>query len=201
MSDMLGGLLKQLSGDEIETLSSTLGTDPNQTNAALAAALPLLLQGLAQNASNDDGAASLHRALMRDHDGSVLDNLEAFLRNPDMSDGEGILGHILGDRRKAVETGVSSSSGLDMSKVGPLLATLAPILLGALGKRQRTESLDRGGLADMLGRERASIQNKAPELGGLAVLLDRDGDGQVADDLAGIGTGLLGKLLGGRRSN
>lgn len=198
MSDLLGTLLQQLSGEELETLSTTLGTDRAQTSSALAAALPLLLQGLANNAASQDGAASLHGALLNDHDGSVLDNLGGFLKDPDTSDGEGILGHILGDRRQAIESGVSSSSGLDMAKVGPLLATLAPLLLGALGRKQRAESLDTGGLADLLGRERSSLERKAPELGGLSVLLDRDGDGQVADDLAGLGTGLLGKLLGGR---
>ncbi|MDH3734333.1 MAG: DUF937 domain-containing protein [Gemmatimonadota bacterium] len=198
MSLNLEALLGQLTGEQLDTLSGSLGSDRGQTQAAVAAAMPLLFEGLARNASNADGAASLHGALAKDHDGSILDNLGGFLRKPDTADGDGILKHILGDRRTAIESGVSSSSGLDLSKVGPLLSTLAPILLGALGRKQRADSLDTGGLSDLLGRERQGLQKRAPELAGLAGLLDRDGDGQVADDLAGLGGGLLGKLLGGR---
>jgi hypothetical protein len=36
-------------------------------------------------------------------------------------------------------------------------------------------------------------------MGLVGQLLDSDGDGQVADDLAKIGVGLLGKFLGGKR--
>ena len=52
----------------------------------------------------------------------------------------------------------------------------------------------------MVGRHvlQEPFARAAPELGGLAGLLDQDGDGSVVDDLTGLGGGLLGKLLGGR---
>lgn len=198
MTSTLTSLLGQLTGSDLGGLSAALGTDDRQTQAAVAAALPLLLKGLARNTATEDGASSLRRALEKDHDGSVLDNLGGFLSKPDLADGDGILKHVLGDRRQVIETGVSSSSGLDISKVGPLLATLAPLVLGALGRKQRADALDDRGLADMLGAETQAMEAAVPELGGLGRLFDKDGDGSVADDIAGIGAGLLGKLLGGR---
>jgi hypothetical protein len=199
MSSTLSSLLEQLTGDSLGPLSRQLGADRASTQAALGTALPLLFQGLARNASQPDGAASLHGALERDHDGSVLDDLSGFLGRPDTDDGNGILGHILGDRRSAVEHGVSSSSGLDISKVTQLMAMLAPLVMGAIGRQQRTGQLDQGGLTDWLGSEQRQAAEAAPELGGLAQLLDADNDGSIADDLAGLGKGLLGSLLGGRR--
>jgi hypothetical protein len=195
---MAATLLEQLTGEQLGALTEALGTDSRQTQAAIAAALPMLLKGLARNASAGDGASSLGRALARDHDGSLLDDLGGFLRQPDLAEGDGILRHVLGDRQKAIEAGVSTSSGLNIAKVGPLLATLAPILLGALGRRQRSESLDDRGLADLLGLESQAVEAAAPELGGLTQLLDRDGDGSVSDDVATMGADLLGKLLGRR---
>ena len=187
MPSPITSLIDQLTGAQIGALSGKLGADASQTSAAVAAALPVLLAGLTRNAATEQGAGSLRQALAKDHDGSVLDDLPGFIGKSDTSDGDGILKHVLGNQRKAIETGVSSSSGLDISKVGPLLATLAPIVLGAVGRRQRADSLDDRGLADMLGAENKALQARAPELGGLARLLDQDGDGSVADDLAGIG--------------
>ena len=70
---------------------------------------------------------------------------------------------------------------------------LAPIVMAALGQAKRTNGLDAGGLAAMLGQERAAIPGQAGgALGGLMSLIDRDGDGSVVDDLGGM----LGKMMG-----
>ncbi|HUO87416.1 MAG TPA: DUF937 domain-containing protein [Thermoanaerobaculia bacterium] len=107
-------------------------------------------------------------------------------------DGAGILRHILGDRRRAVEGGVEKASGLDAQKVGQLLVLLAPLVMSALAKVKQQRQLDGKGLADALGREREEIETKAPGVsrGGLSAILDRDGDGEIADDLAGMGMSL-----------
>ncbi len=46
----------------------------------------------------------------------------------------------------------------------------------------------------MLAGER-KVAESSRSLGGLASLLDADSDGQIADDVAKLGKGLLGKLL------
>jgi hypothetical protein len=139
-------------------------------------------------------------ALDRDHDGSVLDDISGFLGNPDVGSGEGILGHALGARRGAVESELGRQTGLDMSTIGKLLPILAPLVMGALGRAKREQQLDVGGLASMLGGEREQADRmSAGSMGILAQLLDADNDGQVADDVAKLGGGLLGKLFGRRR--
>jgi hypothetical protein len=85
---------------------------------------------------------------------------------------------------------VAKASGLDPAKAGALLTMLAPVLMGALGKAQRSGGLDAGGLASMLGEEK---QRMSPAAGGLLALLDRDGDGSVVDDVLGMAGKLFGK--------
>jgi hypothetical protein len=186
------------SGQNLGQLSQHLGADDRATQSALGAALPVLLGALARNSARSGGAESLDRALGK-HDGGVLENLTGFLGAPDVDDGNGILGHLLGDRRASVETGVGKAAGIDPSMIAKLLPVLAPIVMGALGRQKREQSLDMGGLTNFLGAERKQIEAKGPDLGMLGQLLDQDGDGNVADDVAKLGGGLLGRLFGKRR--
>lgn len=196
MTTVLQMLTSQLGGDTMAQLSRTLGADRGATQNAVTAALPLLLGALANNASRGDGAAALHGAIQRDHDGSVLDNVAGFLNKPDEATGNGILGHVLGGRRQTVEAGVSRASGMDQASVSKLLTFLAPLVMGGLGRAQRERRLDASALSGMLTDERRQLESAAPGLGGLAGLIDSDGDGQIVDDVARLGRGVLGKLFG-----
>lgn len=195
---LLDIVMSQL-GSQSGEVSRQLGADEGQTRTAMAAAIPLLMGALTRNASQPDGAESLLGALSRDHDGSILDNLGGALRAPDTATGDAILGHVLGSRRATVEQGVSKSSGLEPKAVNRMLTMLAPVIMGALGRTQREQQLDAGGLAAMLGTERDQALAAKPELGMLAGLLDTDDDGQIMDDLGKLGTSVLGSFFGGRK--
>jgi hypothetical protein len=195
MSTLLDMLTQQLgSGQRLGKLSGQLGADQAATKNAVGAALPMLLGALAKNSAQSNGADALDRALAK-HDGSVLDNLDGFLDRPDVNDGNGILGHLLGAKRNAVEAGVSKASGLDASMVTKLMPMLAPVVMGALGRQKRQQGLNAGSLASLLGAEQQTIERSNPAMGMLGKLLDQDGDGNVADDLANMGKGLLGGLF------
>ena len=194
MSD-LQNLLAELGGSRLSDLSRALGADEGRAKSALAMGLPAVLAALQRNASRPEGAEALARALERDHDGSVLDDLGGVLGGGRQSDGDGILRHVLGDQRGALEEAVGRGSGLERSQVSKLLAMIAPLVMGHLGKARRSGSLDAGGLADLLQQETRTVVKDDPGLGGLAALLDRDGDGSVADDVGGIARGILGGFL------
>jgi hypothetical protein len=194
MSSLLEMLAGQLGGDTTAQISRQRGSDQAATGKAISAALPVLMGALARNTSGKQGAESLAGALARDHDGSILDNLSGFLQKPETGSGEGILGHVLGSKRPAVEQQLGRQTGLDTGSIAKLLPILAPIVMGALGRAQRQGNLDTNGLSSMLAGERKQAES-AGSLGGLAALLDADRDGNITDDVAKAGMGLLGRLL------
>lgn len=227
MNDLLGLLAGGLDQKALGNLGAQIGASPQQTGRAVEAALPLLLGALQRNAASPQGASALLGALSRDHDGSVLDDVAGFFGKQATGSDVRSLDHIFGGKRAPVENAVSRASGLSGAQVMQLLAQLAPLVLGALGKLtgggaaraprgglgdlvSGAAGRGGGGLGDLLGGALGQMQGSNPGLGGLlGGLLDADGDGSVVDDLlekglggggagGGLG-GLLGGLLGGKR--
>jgi len=190
-------LMQQLAGGGLSKISKMIGSDEKATGSALSTAVPLLVSALANNASKKKGAQSLHQALSKDHDGSILDDIAGFLGNPQAANGAGILGHILGARENTVNQGLSKTSGLNIAQISQLMQIVAPLVMGLLGKQQQTQGLDIGGLVSMLGQQKQEVQKSSPDLTDvLGSLLGSSGGG------AGLGSllGGLGKLFGKRQS-
>ena len=61
-----------------------------------------------------------------------------------------LLGHIFGGRRGSVEEGVGKASGLNAAQVAQLMAMLAPIVMGVLGRMKQTKGLDANRLPEVL---------------------------------------------------
>lgn len=196
MSTLLQTLASNLDEQTLRKISQTVGADEGQTQRAISAALPMLLGALGRNASTPQGAQALTAALQRDHDGSIFNNLASQLTNPStLQDGMSILNHVLGGKKEAVQTGVGNVSGLSANATGQLLTMLAPMVLGALGQLQHKENLNADQVASVLQKEREETESN---LGGLAKLLDMDGDGSVIDDVMTIGSSLLKGIFGKR---
>src|SRR5512141_2346214 len=172
---VLDSLMQQFTPATVKQMSASLGADPKTTSNAISAALPMLLGGLSRNAANPQGAAALDRAL-DDHDGSILGNLGGLLGGAAASGiGGAILGHIFGSNRAPVEQGVSRASGLNAAQVAQLLAMLAPIVMGVLGRMKQQKGIDANQLPNVL--QQSTAQNSA--LGGLAGVLDSNHDGNI----------------------
>lgn len=194
MNDVMSLVQSQLTGSNLASISNAIGADPNTTNSAISAAVPLLISALANNASRPDEAAKLNLALQKDHDGSLLDNLGGFLNNPALANGGGILAHIFGGKQSKVETGMAGATGLNVSQIAKLLPILAPIVMAALGRARNSKGLDEGGLAGMLQNEKSAAASQGGGLlGSLAGMLDSDGDGSPLNDLGRMAGGFFGK--------
>lgn len=223
MSELTSAIFSQLDQSHIESIAGQLGIDPAQASDAIQQALPLLMGGLARNATSPQGANALHSALERDHAGidvggllgSVLggagsgggigDVLGAVLgggssSNSNASGGIGgaILGHIFGGRRDQAAQGLGQTSGLGGAGASQLLALLAPLVMAALGNMTRKQGLDANGLSGVLGQENHRLQQSG--VGGLlSGVLDKDGDGEISmGEMLQAGAGLLGAF--GKRS-
>lgn len=212
-------LAAQLQGAPVRQMSQQLGLDPAQTQAAIGAALPLLLGALGRNASQPQGAEALFGALRKDHAGAggLGEVLGAVLggARPDgaqsrQTDGAGILDHVFGARQSRAEQAVGQATGVGQDKAGMLLRWLAPIVLAYLAKRmfdQRQPSSTADAqqapspdvLGGILGEETRQVERQSGGLlgGVLGQVLDRDGDGDTDfSDLMQVG----GAILGGQRA-
>ena len=182
----LEDLLGQQQGNEVvNQMSNNLGANPGAVSSAIQMALPMILSGLAHNAAQPRGAESLNQALQQAHNGDVLNNLGDYVNNPNSDDGLGILGHIFGNRQGAVAQQVSQSSGLNLGQTAQLLITLAPIIMGFLGRKQQQQGLDADGLNSMLQGQQQQMQSSGnPMMDMISGYLDKNNDGSAMDDLA-----------------
>lgn len=190
-------IIKAKVGEEnVNRLSNNLGEDQGSTLDAISKAVPVLVSAMARNTRTEEGANSLAGALDRDHDGSILDNLGSLIDRPEESEGHGILKHVLGGKRESAEKAVSEKSGISMESAIKIFQVAAPIIMGMLGKKKKEENLNSGGLASILGSMASSHENDNDEGGSgigsmISGLLDRDGDGNVMDDIGGMIGGFL----------
>lgn len=165
-----------LSSEMVKGIADKAGVSQESASSVIKAASPVLLGMLGKNASTEKGAASLLGAL-NDHDGSIFNHLSSFLNSDDTADGMGILGHVLGNNQDQVVNHLSQKTGVSSANVSKIITMLAPIVLGYLGRKSRTQNVNTGGgLSDLLG--------------GLL------GGGSSSS----IGTDILGSLLGGGSS-
>ena len=189
---VLDALEAQLGPEVIQKMSSQLGTDTAATSNAISMALPILLGGLSKNAADADGSAALDSALNA-HDGSILDNLGALLGG---GAGGAILGHILGSRRGSVEQGVGRASGLNAQQISQLLVLLAPLVMGVLGRMKRQENIGAEQLPVVLGKANLEMSRQSTAVGDLSRVMDTDADGDIAEEIARIGSSVVGGMFG-----
>lgn len=175
---------QQLGGSAARTIAQRFGISESTANTAIQMAVPLILTALARNASQPQEAQNLHQAVATDHDGSILDNVMGYLQNPQSANGAGILGHVFGGQQPAIENNLAQATGMDQSSAGGLLETLAPLVMGSLGRAQQQNGLDASGLSDLLNSQQQEAQANAPgAMSMLSSLLDQNKDGSSMDDL------------------
>lgn len=170
-------------GSPVSQISRKFGLGETEVTTAISSLLPALTNGIKKNVSQKGGLEGLLGALNSGGHERYLEDPEALSREEAVSDGNGILGHLLGSKdvsrqlagRASKNTGISAGI---LKKILPLVAGLA---MGALNKQ--------GNKSGVLTQAKKSRSSSG--LGSLISLLDSDGDGSPIDDILGI----AGKLF------
>jgi hypothetical protein len=184
MSTLSQVIMQQVAGSAVTQIAQRIGASEGTTQMAVQIAIPLIAAALARNTTQPGGAESLHEAVVRDHDGSILDDLAGYLGDPQAANGAGILGHVFAGQRGAVENNLAQATGLDQGAASNLLELVAPLVMGAIGQSQQREGLDATGLSNFLNDQQEQAQATAPGMmGTLNAILDSNQDGSVVDDL------------------
>lgn len=155
----------QLSGDSLNKVSSLLGTDPEATSTAASAAVPTLLSGLANLASNANGAGQLSKVLSG-FDTSGIGNFANLLGGDSSSllnKGSGLLGSLFGDSITAsAANAICRFTGLSASTVKSLLALLMPLVLGKVATQWKSQGGTPSALTSLFADQKKNIADAVP---------------------------------------
>lgn len=188
-------ILAQMGG--VQPMAQALGVSESEAMQGAAALLPAILGGMKKQAqSQASGLEGLGGLLGQLGGGGGLLGQVLGQALGNGGGGNDILGEIFGskDVSRTVAEDAANRSGLDASllkKMLPILAMLVTSYLSQQGKAsagQSSESSESsGGLGDllggMLGGGNGQGQGQQSGLGGLASMLDLNGDGNVLDDI------------------
>ena len=195
MSD-IDGLLALI---PVGAIAQRLGIPEDVARGAVSQVVPTLLGGMAANAKNVSGAASLEKALAA-HSGVVPGTpvgdpkLDGDSDSDGDGDGEKIVSNVFGSKKNDVVTAVASTgdSNITQDIIAEVLPIVAPIVIGWLasqffGKKQAAPAEpaaapeSSGGIDDLLGD-----------------LLGGSHDGSEGSSQGGSrGDDILGNVLGG----
>jgi hypothetical protein len=190
ISDLLG----TLGGPQ--AMARELGVSEAQAAAGIEALLPAVLGGFKKQAqAQPAGLDGLLQMVGGLGGGGLLD--EVLAPEPtDVSHGNDVLGQIFGskDVSRTVAQNAASRSGLDPALLKRMLPMLAMLVAGAMARQGGAASAgpSAGGLGDVLGGLTGGRQGASrPGGGGLASMLDFDGDGNPLDDILGMAGRML----------
>lgn len=155
-------LLTGNTGNQVaQQAENKFGISKNQIIALLAVATPLIISYLRNKSQDAKEAEALNNALDKDHDGSILDDTAQLEAR--QNEGGSILSHIFGNQKSTVENQLSQNTGISIDKIGPVLAMLAPVIMGYIGKEKQQNNVGAGGLGDLLGGILGGAQNQAQQ--------------------------------------
>jgi hypothetical protein len=135
--DLLNALMDSATGGATEQIGRQFGLDGSQTESILAKLVPALAAGVQNNTQSAEGLAGLAGALKSGGHERYLDEPESLADSGAVSDGNNILGHILGskDVSRQLAAGAATETGISADVIKKMLPLIAGVLMGGLSKQ------------------------------------------------------------------
>jgi len=184
-------ILAQMGG--LQSMARELGVSESQAASGAEALIPAVLGGFKKQAqSQPTGVEGLGDLLGQLGGGDLLDEVLA-PQPTNVSRGNDVLGQIFGskDVSRTVAQNAASQSGLEPSLLKKMLPMLAMLVAGYMAKQRSAGGVAQpsptgGGLGDLLGSllgGQGAGRGTPGAAGGLASMLDLNGDGNPLDDI------------------
>ncbi len=191
----IASILKQTGA--IGQVAQQLGVNEQVAEAGAAALLPAILGGFKKTTQAQPGGLEGLGGLLGSLGGGGLFDSVVSPEPTPVDKGNDVLGQIFGskDVSRSVAGHAAEQTGIDPSLLKKMLPILAMLVAGYMAKQ--SGSGEGGGLGGLLGGMLGNVlggalgggQQAAPAgggLGGLASMLDMDGDGNPLDDIIGM---------------
>ena len=211
MSGLLDAVLGAGGGSAILMLGGRFGLPPAATRAALDALLPMVAGGLKNQAQSQGGIEGLLGNVLKPEYAQYGEDADVLARPGTTNMGNEILGSIFNNDReisRTVAAQAAQKTGLDVGILKQMLPIVAMMAAGAMAKNAKSGGLGNligsamgggggggGGLlgsvlgaatGNSAGGGQQSAQANRGALGGLAKMLDMDGDGNPLNDIMGM---------------
>ena len=184
-------ILAQMGG--LQSMALELGVSDSQAANGAEALIPAILGGFKKQAqSQPTGVEGLGDLLGQLGGGGLLDEVLA-PQPTNVSRGNDVLGQIFGskDVSRTVAQNAASQSGLEPSLLKKMLPMLAMLVAGYMAKQRSAGGVAQpsptgGGLGDLLGSllgGQGAGRGTPGAAGGLASMLDLNGNGNPLDDI------------------
>ena len=174
--NILDTILNAQNGAAVKQIGAQFGLGEEQAASALAALAPALAAGFQRNVQQQGGLERLIGALAGGQHERYIEHPATLTDQSTIDDGNGILGHVFGskDVSRQVATRAAAQTGLSSDLMKQLLPIVAAMMMGAFAKNRGASPMaggaaPGGGILDMLNP-----------------LLDRNRDGSMMDDVAGM---------------
>ncbi|MCO6042853.1 DUF937 domain-containing protein [Aeoliella sp. ICT_H6.2] len=195
MSTIIDAFAKQLSSEDVSSISQQLGVNDATTKKAIGAAIPGLIAALSRASEDPQKSQRLAEAVNQhaEHTEGLLDQVgnlfKQFTQSGDQQAGGPDLGQlisdVLGGHEERVQKGVSQTSGLNSEMAGKLIKFLGPMVVGVIAKQLSGQHANAATVNGHLNQERQELEQKHGDL--LGRLFDQDGDGDFdMSDMASV---------------
>lgn len=184
--DILEAMLGAQGGGATQQLARQFGLDERQVSSALGALVPALAAGFQSNMSRTQGLDGLLSALSGGGHRRYVDDVGTLGAADTVADGNGILGHVFGDKEVSREVArtASAQSGLGEGVLKAMLPVVAAMMMGTMAKRMAEPAVARAGVG--MGGSAAAGPGGASLLSLLAPVLDSNRNGTIVDDVLGM---------------
>ncbi len=178
----------------LNKLTGSSDVETHKVKNATKLTVPAMLKALERNANSHEGAISLENAL-NDHKNDDINDVKRYLENVNRDEGDKVLSHMFGENKTRVQSNIARETGLGMGQTSSIMTQLAPLLLGLLGQKKSRQNVDSSGmsgflgdiLGNLMGGSNSGIMSKVTDL------IDRDGDGNIMDDVSDMLGGFFKK--------
>jgi hypothetical protein len=162
--NLIDSIMGQLSGDNIDRLSSQLGASPRATQAAVEAAVPTMISSLAGMAANQDKLNQLSSTLSS-LDLGKISTLGGLFSDPGaaVQKGGNLLSALFGEGLISnIVSAVSRYAGLDFAAAKKLLSFVMPFVLGKVAAAWQSKGGTPNSLHRLLADQSENIAAAVP---------------------------------------
>lgn len=176
MPTLFDMLTQAQNGNGMQALAQQYGLSMQQTQAAVAALLPALSQGLQRNTADPYGLGAFMTAMASGQHAKYFEDATRAFSPQGVDEGNGILGHLFGskDLSRAVASQAAQASGVNQQILQQMLPAIASMVMGGLFKQTTNQMQAAGGfggggnnplgeIIEQMMRQGSGMQAPAPQ--------------------------------------